>query len=82
VTEEEFAMACEEGMARRDINRTVLDQILAVDDFLTFKVRAWKGRTQGQRKATYVCLRWTHVAGHVVRSMWGMGWDASCSVLM
>ena len=42
VTEEEFAMACEEGMARRDINRTVLDQILAVDDFLTFKVRAWK----------------------------------------
>ena len=37
VSEEQFAKACEHGRDRRDVNRKVFDQLIAVDDFLTFK---------------------------------------------
>ena len=33
----QFAKAVEAGYQRRDVNRKVFDQIIAVDDFLTFK---------------------------------------------
>ena len=37
VTEIQFAKAMEAGYRRREVNKKVLDQIIACDDFLTFK---------------------------------------------
>lgn len=35
VTSEQFVKACEWGRHRRDINRMVFDQIMAIDDYLS-----------------------------------------------
>ena len=46
VSEVQFAKAVEAGYQRRDVNRKVFDQIIAVDDFLTFKKMMVKRNVQ------------------------------------
>ena len=46
VAELQFAKAVEAGYQRRDVNRKVFDQIIAVDDFLTFKKMMVKRNVQ------------------------------------
>ena len=37
VSEKDFLKACEVGRTRRDVNMKAFDQLVAIDDFMTFK---------------------------------------------
>jgi len=61
ITPEQFVKACEWGRNRRDVNREVFDQLMAIDDFLTFKKMMVKRNMQLELEV----IRALKNAGHV-----------------